>query len=251
MRGFLFEIDMKVTVIVTAAGFGSRYSRSGKPKQFLSFNGKPVILYSLFAFQYSKFINEIIVSASKEYFDFIHSLSLKNKITKLTNLVEGGETRFQSVRNAFRQVESSGDDIVIIHDAVRPYIYTDTYFIERLLMEIKKFDGVVPGIKIPETVKRAKNYIVTETIDRENLFTIQTPQVFRYKALKVSYEKYGSENDFTDEAALVERAGYRVKVAEGMRENIKITTPEDMRNLKLLWLNADSVKYGASFKRKK
>jgi 2-C-methyl-D-erythritol 4-phosphate cytidylyltransferase len=178
-------------------------------------------------------------------------LSLKNKITKLTNLVEGGETRFQSVRNAFRQVESSGDDIVIIHDAVRPYIYTDTYFIERLLMEIKKFDGVVPGIKIPETVKRAKNYIVTETIDRENLFTIQTPQVFRYKALKVSYEKYGSENDFTDEAALVERAGYRVKVAEGMRENIKITTPEDMRNLKLLWLNADSVKYGASFKRKK
>jgi 2-C-methyl-D-erythritol 4-phosphate cytidylyltransferase len=118
-------------------------------------------------------------------------------------------------------------------------------------MEIKKFDGVVPGIKIPETVKRAKNYIVTETIDRENLFTIQTPQVFRYKALKVSYEKYGSENDFTDEAALIERAGYRVKVAEGMRENIKITTPEDMRNLKLLWLNADSVKYGASFKRKK
>ena len=224
---------MHVTAIITAAGSGTRFSKSGKPKQYLSLNGKPVILYSLIAFQNSKLVNEIIITANNEYFNFLHEHSLKNKITKLLKLVEGGKTRFESVKNAFIQTENSENGLVIIHDAARPNV--DTYFIDRMIMEIGRHDGIIPGIKIPETVKRAKNNIITETIDREYLYTIQTPQVFRYKALKAAYEKCGNEKDFTDESALVEYAGYKVKLTGGKKDNMKITVPDDIQILKMFW----------------
>ncbi len=224
---------MKVTVIIAAGGSGTRFSKSGTPKQYLKISGKPVILHSLQVFQNSKLINEIIISANKEYFNFLHDLSLKNKITKLTKLVEGGKTRFESVRNAFNQIENSENGLVIIHDAARPNI--DIYFIDRLVMEIGKHDGIIPGEKISETVKHVKNGIITGTVDRENLYAVQTPQVFKYKVLKASYMKCGQKNDFTDEAALVEYAGYKVKLTGGKKDNVKITASEDIQVIKTFW----------------
>ncbi len=222
---------MKITAIITAGGSGSRFSKTGKPKQFINLVGKPVILYSLAAFQHSGAVNEIIVAAGKEYFRFIHNLAVKNNISKLNNLVEGGKTRFESVRNAFMQIErSSSKDIIIIHDAARPNI--DIYFIDMLITILGKYDGVIPGMKIPETIKRARNNIITETLNRDELFLIQTPQVFYYDSLKRAYEKCGNKTDFTDEASLVEFSGGKVRITEGRKDNIKITVSRDMELIK-------------------
>ncbi len=233
---------MKVFAIITAAGSGSRFSAAkptGKqekitlhPKQFVSLNGKPVILYSLLAFQKSRLINEIYVSSIPSYFDFIHNLSVKNRISKLTALVEGGKTRFESVRNAFFQIDGKANDLVLIHDAARPNV--DKKMIEILINTALKYGEVIPGIKISETVKKEKKGIITGTIDRNNLWLIQTPQVFRYKILKKAYEKAGRRNDFTDESSVVEYAGFKVRIIEGNKYNTKITGPEDLNVLKKL-----------------
>ena len=223
---------MNTFAIITAAGSGSRFSPGKKsiPKQFIRLKGKPVILFSLEAFQKCRQIDEILVSADNSYFDFIHSLAVKNGITKLTTLAEGGRTRFISVKNAFFQISGKPGDLILIHDAARPNI--NRKFVEEILTSALKYGEVIPGIKIDETVKRENKGIVTGTIDRDNLWTVQTPQVFRYSVLKKSYEKAGRKNDFTDEAGLVERAGYNVRLIKGSRDNIKITTQEDLQILK-------------------
>ena len=223
---------MNTFAIITAAGSGSRFSPGKKsiPKQFIRLKGKPVILFSLEAFQKCRQIDEILVSADNSYFDFIHSLAVKNGITKLTTLAEGGRTRFISVKNAFFQISGKPGDLIFIHDAARPNI--NRKFVEEILTSALKYGEVIPGIKIDETVKRENKGIVTGTIDRDNLWTVQTPQVFRYSVLKKSYKKAGRKNDFTDEAGLVERAGYNVRLIKGSRDNIKITTQEDLRTLK-------------------
>lgn len=234
--------QIKITAIITAAGSGKRFSSSGKPKQYFKINGKPVILYSLIAFQKCRLVNEIIIAADKNYFELIHSLVLKDKITKLTKLVEGGKTRFDSVRNAFDQIEAvSANDIVIIHDAARPNI--DSWFIERLLIGIGKQDGIVPGIKISDTIKRVQNTIITETVNREGLYSAQTPQVFKYNVLKTSYLKCGRSRVFTDEAALAEFAGFKIKVVPGNTDNIKITDKEDFDKLKSVMSGSMNIKY--------
>jgi len=230
---------MKATAILTAAGSGSRFYRTASsnkqlPKQFLKLKGKPVILYSLLAFQKSALVQEILVSADSVYFDLIHRIAFKNKITKLTMLVEGGKSRFESVRNAFRQIQGKPNNLVLIHDAARPNINVKT--IGKLVNSAVKYDEVIPGVRISETVKRERKGVITETIDRSNLWTVQTPQVFRYKVLKKAYGKAGRKNNFTDEAALVENAGFKVRIIEGSRDNIKITAPEDLKLLKkLMW----------------
>ena len=224
---------MRISAIITAAGSGSRFKKNGKnplPKQFIKLNGKPVILYSLLAFQKCRHIDEIIISAPEKYFDMLHSIAVKNGITKLTCITEGGKTRFESVRNAFFQADNSGKRLVMIHDAARPNI--DIELIDGLITGLKRYDGITPGIKISETVKRTSNSVVTETIDRNNLFTIQTPQLFKYEALYSAYLKCGKRTDFTDEASLMEYAGYKIRLAEGKKDNIKITTPEDLKILR-------------------
>lgn len=231
--GVLFINNFKLKkayAIITAGGTGSRFKSSAKPKQYVTLNGKPVILYSMLVFQKCKEINEIIISADKQYFDYLHNLAVKNKITKLTRLVEGGKSRFQSVKNAFRSIEGAAkNDIVLIHDAARPNI--DAKLVNGLLSHSSE---VITGCRITETIKKDKNGYVKETVSRENLWTVQTPQAFRYGVLENSYKKCGKKNDFTDESALVEHAGYKVKLIEGSRNNIKLTTPDDLALLKKL-----------------
>jgi len=230
----------KITAIITAAGYGKRFSSSGKPKQFLPLNGKPVILYSMIVFQKNPKIDEIIISSNKNYFELIHNLAVKNDISKLAKLAEGGRTRFESVRNAFLQVEQRGsDDIVLIHDAVRPNI--DSYFIDKLITEMDNHDGIIPGLKVSDTIKRGKKGFVIETVNREDLWIVQTPQVFKYKVLQKAYSACKGKDDFTDESAMVEYAGYKVKITEDRKDNIKITTPEDIRILKNTWLKPDKL----------
>jgi 2-C-methyl-D-erythritol 4-phosphate cytidylyltransferase len=227
-------MNNKVYAIITAAGSGIRfggYSKDAKPR-IPSLLGKPVILYSMRALQKCTDVNEIIISANKEYFEYLHTLAVKNKITKLNGFAEGGSTRFESVRNAFEQIERKSSDLVLIHDAVRPNI--NSALIENLLREADKSGEVIVGLRIIETVKRSNKGYVSEHVNRDNLWAVQTPQVFRYKVLKDAYVRCGKKNDFTDESSLVEYAGYKVKITEGARDNIKITTPEDIKLLKKL-----------------
>lgn len=223
-----------VHVILTAGGTGSRFKkglRSGsKPKQFLNLLGKPVILHSLLKFQKSKEIKSIYISASKEYFSLLHAMAVKHKLTKLKALVEGGKTRFESVRNAFNQMECRIDDIILIHDAARPNVTKDD--ISSLIKASQKHGEVILGVKVSDTVKRTSGSIIKETVPRDELWLVQTPQAFRYDVLSRSYIISGSRTDFTDEASLVEFAGYEVRVSEGSRLNIKITSAEDMAALK-------------------
>ena len=219
----------KITAILTAAGSGSRYSgggKSSKPKQFQLLLGKPVILHSMLAFQKCGEIDEIIISAEKNYFELIHSLAGRYKIKKLSALVEGGKTRFESVKNAFSQIPGSKNDIVLIHDAARPNI--SPAFITSIIQEASKKGNVIPALGVSETIKRAKGGVVKETLNRDELWLVQTPQAFKYANLETSYRKAGRRKDFTDEASLVESAGYKVSIIPGLRNNIKITTPEDL-----------------------
>ncbi|HWA05281.1 MAG TPA: 2-C-methyl-D-erythritol 4-phosphate cytidylyltransferase [Ignavibacteria bacterium] len=223
-----------VHVIITAGGTGTRFSRSSrtssKPKQFLNLLGKPVILHSLLKFQKCKEVKSIYISASKEYFNLLHAIAAKNRITKLRALVEGGKTRFESVRNAFNQVECKVSDIILIHDAARPNVTKSD--ISELIKTSRKYGEVILGIKVSDTVKRTSGSIIKETVLRDDLWLVQTPQAFRYDVLSRSYIIAGKKTDFTDEASLAEFAGYEVRVTEGSRFNIKITSAEDMTALK-------------------
>jgi len=225
----------KVFAIITAAGSGTRFGAGAKremPKQFQSLSGKPVILYSMTAFQKCSEVSEIIISANRDYFDFLHNLAAKHKIKKLSKLVEGGKTRFESVKNAFKELGGGNKDFVLIHDAVRPNIKPS--MVEKLLQKAFSAKELIPGVRVTETLKRSNRGYISESVRRDDLWTIQTPQIFRYKVLKDAYKKCGRKNDFTDESSLVEYAGYKVGIIEGSHDNIKITTPLDMRLLKKL-----------------
>jgi 2-C-methyl-D-erythritol 4-phosphate cytidylyltransferase len=143
--------------------------------------------------------------------------------------VEGGKTRFLSVRNAFLQISADPDDKILIHDAARPAV--NVKMINTIITESKKYGEVIYGIKINETVKREFNNFVKETLVRDNLCAIQTPQIFRYKVLKNSYMKSTAKHDYTDESSMVESAGYRVRIIAGNRNNIKITTSDDLERM--------------------
>lgn len=231
----------KVFAILTAAGAGNRYSKltkKSKPKQFLKIFNKPVFLFPLIELQKCKSVSGIFISSTPGYFDFIHSLAVRNKITKLKGLIKGGKTRFESVKNAFLQIEASANDLILIHDAARPNI--NLALINKIINEAGKSGEVIIGSRVSETVKRDRKGYIVETLNRENLWTVQTPQIFRYKTLAASYKKT-KKNNFTDEASLVEASGFKVKIIEGIKSNIKITTPADLHLLKKIMKNQKKI----------
>ena len=225
---------ISTTAILTAAGSGSRFSSNHKtktPKQYLNLLGKPVILYSLLALQKSFHVNQIIIAADINYFELLHSLLYKHKISKANILVEGGKTRFDSVKRAFSQINPRVSDLVLIHDAARPNI--NSKFVDEILLSAGKYGNLVVGTKITDTIKEERKSRIEKTVDRKLLWTVQTPQVFKYKDLKNSYQKNKS-NTHTDESSLLESCGFKVKIFEGPKDNIKLTDYNDFLLLKKL-----------------
>lgn len=219
---------MKFFVIIPAAGTGKRFL--GKtPKQFIKIAGKELISYTLEKFNSFAKIDSIIIATQKIYFDSLIRIVFENNIGKVTKIVEGGEMRMDSVYNALMNLSCSKNDFIMIHDAVRPFVSDN--LMKRLLDETKKHPCVIPGMLINDTVKRTDaKMIVKDTISRENLYRIQTPQIFRYDILAKSFEKAYRDNYIgTDEAAIVEYGGYKIKLIEGEDTNIKITTKEDLK----------------------
>lgn len=220
---------MSFFAIIPASGSGVRFSNE-TPKQFVKANGREIIAHTLSTFIPIKEIDSIIIATQKNYFDKVMRIVFENKFNKVTKIVEGGEHRMDSVYNALMNINCRKNDFIIVHDAVRPFVSVD--LISRLIKETKKHNIVIPGLLINDTVKRTdKKLIVKENVSRENLYRIQTPQVFRYDILVKSFEKAYADNYIgTDEASITEYAGYKTKLIDGEITNIKITIKEDLKN---------------------
>ena len=219
---------MKHILIIPASGSGVRFG-SKTPKQFLKIDGKEILAHTIAKFHSLKIIDEIYIATQADNFSLIKKIISKNNFRKVRSIVEGGETRQVSVFNALNSIAAEKNDVVIVHDAVRPFV--SKKLILSLIEECHKSGGVIPGIKISDTVKRLdeKNLIQT-TLSRENLWTVQTPQMFRYDIIKSSFDKAVKKNfTGTDESSIVEFAGYPVKLIPGEKENIKITHKEDLK----------------------
>lgn len=223
----------KVIAIVPSAGLGRRFgSDANKPFQILG--GKPLVVWALETLESVEAIQEIIPVLRKEDVERGIEVFRSYNISKTKRVAAGGKERQDSVYNGLKLI---GDKncIVLIHDGVRPFIEKD--LIEKVIKELlkggkgglKSFDGVVLGVPVKDTIKEAESGIIRRTIKRDSLWAIQTPQVFPYKKISAAYKKSIKEGFYsTDDAALMERYGGKIKVIMGSYSNIKITTPDDL-----------------------
>ncbi len=223
----------KVIAIVPSAGLGRRFgSDANKPFQILG--GKPLVVWALETLESVEAIQEIIPVLRKEDVERGIEVFRSYNISKTKRVAAGGKERQDSVYNGLKLI---GDKncIVLIHDGVRPFIEKD--LIEKVIKELlkggkgglKSFDGVVLGVPVKDTIKEAESGIIKSTIRRDSLWAIQTPQVFPYKKISAAYKKSIKEGFYsTDDAALMERYGGKIKVIMGSYSNIKITTPDDL-----------------------
>ena len=223
------ERDKKdsVTLLLAAAGSGTRLGGVSKP--LLSLCGRPAITYSLDAFSAVGDVTRIVISAKKDDVPTLRDIVKQGGYTKVVAIVEGGSTRQESVRKAFDAAFcEKRTDYVAIHDAARPLITKEA--IEAALLDARTYGAAVCASRIADTVKRTDRVaLVTESVDRENLYGLQTPQVFStdiYAAALAVAERDGI--DATDDSSLVQNAGFRVKLADAGRENFKITYPGDV-----------------------
>jgi 2-C-methyl-D-erythritol 4-phosphate cytidylyltransferase len=209
--------------ILVAAGSGSRLGGE-HPKAFVGLGGRPLLAESLERLDLSDWVDAIVVAAPPDWEEPTILLAEELVASKVAAVVTGGSTRAESVRNALAEV---ADDalVVLVHDAARPLV--DDAILERVLAGLAEgVDGVVPALPIGDTVKRVERGVVVETIPREELVAVQTPQAFLADRLRAAYA--GELSGATDCASLVERAGGRVGVVAGDQRLTKITTADDL-----------------------
>jgi 2-C-methyl-D-erythritol 4-phosphate cytidylyltransferase len=192
------------------------------PKQFLVINNLPVILHSIFAFTKFDPSLQIVVALPQNYFPHWQDLCEQYSFTHAHILSKGGETRFQTVKRALSLIPD--DRIVAIHDAVRPLVSRNT--IEQGYRDAVTFGNAVPVIPINESIRWSEGK-KNQTVDREHLRIVQTPQVFEASLIKRAYYRITSET-FTDDASVLEAMGETIHLFKGNRENIKITDPADL-----------------------
>jgi 2-C-methyl-D-erythritol 4-phosphate cytidylyltransferase len=226
---------MKVSVILPAAGLGTRMGRekSGvSRKQFMLLEGAPILVHTIRKFLRSPLVSEIVVALRQEDLDWARGLvhqehTHQGHLGHPVRFVEGGATRQESVENALAAL-GPDTDLVAVHDAVRPFIEPD--LIERVIQEAAQTGAAIVGIVPVDTVKRVHKNKIRATLPREHLVLAQTPQVFRFDLLKRAFELAKQDGFFgTDEASLVERLEQiEVSVVQGTDRNIKLTKPTDM-----------------------
>ena len=216
-----------VVALVPAAGRGLRMGGS-VPKQFLSLGGEPLVIQSLRALQTAPVVGQIILAvppADVEYCE--HEIVSRQRFTKVTKVVAGGAERQDSVRHALAQIPSD-TEIVLIHDAVRPFV--TLRMIAEVVAAARKEGAAIIALPTRDTVKQVRmDGMIERTVDRTPLWLAQTPQAFRRDWIETAHRKAHAEGvRATDDASLVEWLGYSVAVVEGSGENIKVTRPEDL-----------------------
>ncbi|QTD39868.1 2-C-methyl-D-erythritol 4-phosphate cytidylyltransferase [Sporosarcina sp. Te-1] len=215
---------MKYTVMIPAAGSGKRMG-AGRNKLFLELGDKPILIHTLDVFEQDPDCEGIILAVRPDERDDIKGLLDRFGISKAEQLVDGGGERQQSVAACIKAHQTGG--IVLVHDAARPFIHR--HVIHRLVETAETFGAAIAGVQAKDTMKMASDGIVEETVDRNCLWIIQTPQAFRYELLAEASEKAEADGFFgTDESMLVERLGYPIRVVESTYDNVKMTTKEDL-----------------------
>src|SRR5271169_5201305 len=227
---------MKVIVVIPAAGLGTRMSSAAgalksKSKQFFELQGTPILIHTLRKFAQCDAVSEIVVALRKSEAASFQKQIEKENFSKPLRIVEGGEHRQNSVANALAAIEAADDDIVLIHDAVRPFVDQET--IGGVIEAVKKYEAAIAGVPAVDTVKQvdrtADGALVIATVPRERMVLAQTPQGFRFGILKKAFDEATADGFMgTDEASLIERSGGTVHVVMGSPRNMKITTPADM-----------------------
>lgn len=217
--------------LILAAGKGTRLGNK-TPKQFLKVDNKPIFIYPLEAFNNCKNIDSILVVANKEYFSFVKENVEAYGINKYRGLIQGGETRQESVRNGLDYLSSvaSDDDVILIHDSARAMVSED--IINANIAAMKKYDAVTTAIQASDTIVRSKDgKDIENALNRSELYLVQTPQTFRFKTIKEAHEKAINSNS-TDDSQLVRELGIEVGIVPGDRNNFKITTIDDLNSFK-------------------
>ncbi len=227
---------MKVVAVIPAAGLGTRMASPGKKglpsKQFFEINGTPIIIHTLRIFARNRQITHIVVALRKNEIEPFRKQLEKEGMADKVQVVQGGDHRQQSVANALASLKAAPDDIVLVHDAVRPFV--DDEIIANVIREVEKHGAAIAGLPAVDTIKQvdraAEGAIITSTIPRERVVQAQTPQGFRYALIKRAFDSAIADGfTGTDEASLVERIGESVWVVMGSARNLKITTPGDMK----------------------
>ncbi|WP_263368543.1 2-C-methyl-D-erythritol 4-phosphate cytidylyltransferase [Edaphobacter bradus] len=226
---------MRVFVILPAAGIGTRMAAGGvtpaAPKQFLEIGGVPVLIRSLRAFLAVPRVDAVCVAVRGAERERVEAQIAEFKLGARVHLVEGGDHRQESVGNAMAALECDDDDIVLVHDAVRPLI--DPATIERTIDAVARHGAAIVGVPAVDTIKQvdrtADGAIITATIPRERIVLAQTPQGARVGLMRRAFMEAETDGFAgTDEASLLERAGIEVTVVPGSARNFKITQPGDI-----------------------
>jgi len=222
---------MHVTAIVLAAGKGLRL-RSRIPKPLVEISSQPLIIYCLKILSKHPFIKDIIVVANPGNLKDICRKIRQYRVGKIKDIVLGGKLRRASVMNGLKAIDGR-TDLVLIHDGARPFIGKE--MVSTVIKTAERFGAAIVGIPVKDTIKTVvsrkssgvSKFIVKETLNRDNLWEIQTPQVFKKGLILKAYKKFLS-TPVTDDASLLEKSGRSVKVVMGSYFNLKVTTPEDL-----------------------
>ncbi|HEV2234753.1 MAG TPA: 2-C-methyl-D-erythritol 4-phosphate cytidylyltransferase [Terriglobia bacterium] len=216
---------MSVLAIIPAAGVGVRMG-GGTPKQFLSLEGVPIFVHTLRKFVAAHSIDEIFLALRAEDMERVHQDIDREHFSKTVRLVAGGPTRQETVALALAEA-SEGTEVVVVHDAVRPFIELE--MIGRVVETARKDGAAILGIPSVDTVKQVERQTILGTIPRERIVLAQTPQAFRCNIIQEAFARANADGFIgTDESSLVERLGHPVTVLMGSDRNIKITKPSDL-----------------------
>ncbi|MCL2222359.1 MAG: 2-C-methyl-D-erythritol 4-phosphate cytidylyltransferase [Oscillospiraceae bacterium] len=212
------------SVVIVAAGLSQRCK--GEDKLFHLINDKPVLAYTIEAFENSTLISEIIIVTREDKFEQIGALCKHGGYRKTTKIIAGGATRTDSVVSGVFAVSNKAK-LIAIHDGARPCI--DKKLIDKTITTAAKFHAAAPAVKVSPTVKRVQGGVIAETVDRETLYEIQTPQIFRAEIIKAALTNAVKKSiPLTDDCQAAEIIGATVHIVEGSHKNIKITNPEDL-----------------------
>jgi 2-C-methyl-D-erythritol 4-phosphate cytidylyltransferase len=212
------------SVVVAAAGASSRME--GLNKLFTDIGGKPVLAHTLSSLNQCPEISEIIVVTREADMAAVAELCLNHKITKLSKIVIGGQTRMESVYNGVQQV-STASKLIAIHDGARPFVTEE--LVSKTIAAALTFTAAAPAVPVIATIKQVKKGFVEKTIDRDELYEVQTPQVFIAELIKGALQNAVDKSLYiTDDCMAAEAIGCPVKLTEGLRENIKLTTAADI-----------------------
>jgi len=213
------------TAVIAASGLSQRCE--GEDKLFYQINEKPVLAYTLETFQNCKLINDIIIVTREDKFEDIGNLCFKYGFKKVSKVIKGGSVRSESVMNGIYAANKKAH-LIAIHDGARPCLSAD--ILEKTIHAASKYQAAAPAVSISSTIKKIKNGVIAETVNREGLYEIQTPQIFRAEIIKAALTNAMRKSlEITDDCMAAEIIGVPVHVVEGSRKNIKITNNEDLK----------------------